>query len=104
VREPHAPVIHAHRRSFSYEFRRGLLDAWMLDELFGYRYSFFKKLNRVSAMLKSSSKNGKTGSRSGALKTYSAHALARSCYGFYRCCLKPFGLGRGTLTRWSGGI
>jgi len=100
VREPHAPVVHAHRRSFSYEFRRGLLDAWMLDELFGYRYSFFKKLNRAGAVVK----GGKKGSRSGALKTYSAHALARSFYGFYRCCLKPFGLGRGTLARWSGGI
>lgn len=102
VREPHAPVVHAHRRSFSYEFRRGLLDAWMLDELFGYRYSFFKKLNRVSAMMKGS--GGKKASRSGAFKTYSAHALARGCYGFYRCFLKPFGLGRGTLARWSGGI
>lgn len=100
VREPHAPVIHAHRRTFTYEFRRGLLDAWMLDELFGYRYSFFKKLNRAGAVVKSGAK----GSRSGALKTYSAHALARGCYGFYRCCLKPLGLGRGTLARLSGGI
>jgi len=100
VRDPHAPVIHAHRRTFSYEFRRGLLDAWMLDELFGYRYSFFKKLNRAGGVVKPGAK----GSRVGALKTYSAHALARGIYGFYRCCLKPLGVGRGILVKMSGGI
>lgn len=93
VRDFTAPIVHAHRRTFGYEFRRGLLDARVMDELFGFRYRFFKKLNRVR-MLAAPKMPG----RSGALKTYSAHALSRMIYPL----LKPFG--KGALDRWTKGI
>ncbi len=93
VRDFTAPIVHAHRRSFGYEFRRGLLDARVMDELFGFRYRFFKKLNRVKMLVAP-----KTVGRSEALKTYSAHALSRMIYPL----LKPFGKER--LDRWTKGI
>lgn len=99
VRDFSAPIVHAHRRSFGYEFRRGLLDARAMDELFGFRYRFFKKMNRV-AML---ARPGSAG-RSEAFKTYAAHALARMVYGGYRIFLRPVGMGKRTLERWTGGI
>lgn len=99
VRDFSAPIVHAHRRSFGYEFRRGLLDARAMDELFGFRYRFFKKMNRV-AML---ARPGSTG-RSEAFKTYAAHALARMVYGGYRIFLRPVGMGRRVLERWTRGI
>ncbi|HYF50298.1 MAG TPA: glycosyltransferase [Planctomycetota bacterium] len=103
VRDPSAPMIHAHRRSFCYEFRRGLLDAWVLDEAFGYRYSFLKKLNRVK-MLAAGASDKKSGGRSEAFKTYSAHAMARCMYGCWRWTLKPLGLGRGAMESFTRGI
>ena len=105
VRDPSAPVIHAHRRSFMYEFRRGVLDAWVMDESFGYRYRFRDKLNRVRAMNKASGLPKPTfASRLSACKTYSAHVLARGTYGAYRLLMKPFGLGQGTLQSLTRGI
>ena len=109
VRDPSAPVIHAHRRNFCYEFRRGLLDAWVLDEAFGYRYSFLKKLNRVKMLASGGAGNrnvtgAKPGGRMEAFKTYSAHAMARSLYGCWRWTLKPLGLGRGAMESFTRGI
>ncbi len=101
VRDFTAPIVHAHRRSFSYEFRRGLLDARVMDELFSYRYRFFKKLNRVAMLAKP---GGSNGARMMALKTYSAHALARTIYGSYRMVLKPMGLGGQMMDSWTKGI
>ncbi len=101
VRDFTAPIVHAHRRSFAYEFRRGLLDARVMDELFSYRYSLTRKLNRVAMLAKPSATRG---SRIEALKTYSAHALARMAYSAYRTGLKPLGLGTDTFNRFTGGI
>ncbi|HYG76245.1 MAG TPA: glycosyltransferase [Planctomycetota bacterium] len=103
VRDPSAPVIHAHRRSFLYEFRRGILDAWVLDEAFGYRYRLADKLNR--ARVAGSAKGMPRPSfsaRCSALKTYSAHVLARSFYGGCRI-FKPLG-GEALLGRVTAGI
>ncbi|HLX64350.1 MAG TPA: glycosyltransferase family 2 protein [Planctomycetota bacterium] len=99
VRDFSAPIVHAHRRSFGYEFRRGLLDARVMDELFGFRYRFFKKMNRVAMLARSGSAG-----RSEAFKTYAAHALARMVYGGYRIFLRPMGVWRGTVERWTKGI
>ena len=108
IRDPLAPVIHAHRRRFWYEFRRAVLDAWVLDEAFGYRYRLRDKLNRVKSLTGSNdSGNGPPptlGSRCGAMKTYSAHVLGRTVYGAYRTLGRPLGLGKGTLTRLTKGI
>lgn len=101
VRDFTAPIVHAHRRSFGYEFRRGLLDARVMDELFGYRYRFFKKLNRVAMLAKP---GGSNGARMAAFKTYSAHALARTIYGSYRILLKPLGFCASTMNRLTKGI
>ena len=101
VRDFTAPMIHAHRRSFAYEFQRGLLDARVMDELFGFRYRLVKKLNRVPMLTQS---GGVRGARTEALKTYSAHALARMLYGSYRALLKPLGLGSAALNRMTRGI
>lgn len=101
IRDFTAPIVHAHRRSFAYEFRRALLDARVMDELFGYRYRLIKKLNRVTMLAKS---GAATGARGGALKTYSAHALARMIYGSYRTLLKPLGMGTRTMERWTKGV
>jgi rhamnosyltransferase len=95
VRDFSAPIVHAHRRGFGYEFRRGLLDAKVLDELFGFRYRIFKKMNRVAMLARPG-----TAGRREAFKTYAAHALARVCYGV----LKPLGVGRGWMGRMTGGI
>ena len=101
VRDPRAPVIHAHRRRFWYEFRRAVLDAWVLDEAFGYRYRLRDKLNRVGNLAGSAGNGPRPtfGSRCGAMKTYSAHVLGRTLYGAYRTLGRPLGLGKGTLTR-----
>lgn len=108
VREPRAQMIHAHRRSAWYEFRRALLDAWVHDEVFGYRYRLFARLDRLKRLAGSVSKEGaprpSLGARLGALKTYAAHAIARWCYAFYRGVLKPLGKGRPTLERLTRGI
>jgi rhamnosyltransferase len=104
VRDPSAPMIHAHRRGFWYEFRRGLLDAWVLDEAFGFRYSFLKKLNRVKMLAGGGSSAPSFGARLGAMRTYSAHALARSCYWGYRTLMKPVGIGEGTMRGLTRGI
>jgi rhamnosyltransferase len=113
VRDPSAPVIHAHTRPFWYEFRRGLLDAWVLDDAFGFRYSQLRKLNRIGLLFKrrpagpsstSAQNGGRGGGRWHACKTYAAHALARSAYTFWRFLLKPCGLGRKTMTRLTSGI
>jgi rhamnosyltransferase len=111
VRDPSAPVIHAHTRSFGYEFRRGLLDAWVLDEAFGYRYSLLKKLNRIGLLFsrKRPQKDttigkARSAGRWHAFKTYAAHALARTFYAFWRIVFKPFNLGTKTLTRLTSGI
>ncbi len=101
VRDFSAPMIHAHRRSFGYEFRRGLLDARVMDELFGFRYRLLKKANRVTMLARSGIESGP---RAEAFKTYSAHALARMIYGSYRTVLKPMGLGAGIMARWTNGI
>jgi len=101
IRDPSAPVIHAHRRSFGYEFRRALLDAWVLDETFSFRYRFLRKLNRATSLAGS---GGSNGAKFGALKTYSAHALARSTYWGYCTLMRPLGLGRNTLSAWTAGI
>lgn len=102
VRDFTTPMIHAHRRSFVYEFRRGLLDARVMDEQFGFRYRLVKKLNRVK-MLAAGGGGGKSG-RGEAFKTYSAHALSRVFYGTYATVLKPLGIGNGVMRRWTGGI
>ena len=102
ARDALAPVIHAHRRPFWYEFRRALLDAWVLDETFGYRYRLIDKLDRVKHL---ASAHGGTRmqmslkARLKAVKTYSAHVLAREVYWGYRTVLKPMGMGTGNLER-----
>ena len=101
VRDFTAPMIHAHRRTFSYEFRRGLLDARVMDELFGYRYRLVKKLNRVKML---ASHGGGESGRGAAFKTYSAHVLSRIFYGAYRSIFRPLGLGKTMMRRWTGGI
>ena len=101
VRDFTAPMIHAHRRSFAYEFRRGLLDARVMDELFAFRYRLTQKLNRVALL---ATPSGIRGARTDALKTYSAHALARMIYGSYRTLFRPLGVGRRTIERWTKGI
>ncbi|MEI6233560.1 MAG: glycosyltransferase family 2 protein [Planctomycetota bacterium] len=100
VRDFTAPLIHAHRRSFAYEFRRGVLDARVMDELFGFRYRLIKKINRVAMLARPSA----SGARKEAFKTYSAHALARMVYGTYASVLKPLGLGAGMMERLTKGI
>ena len=109
IRDPSAAasVVHAHRRSFVYEFRRALLDAWVLDEVFDFRYSFIKKLNRFKALAaRTSGEAGQNGApaRMGALKTYTAHVLARGAYGAYRTMMKPLGIGQGALGVITDGI
>jgi rhamnosyltransferase len=106
VRDPSAPVIHAHRRSFIYEFRRALLDAWVLDETFGYRYRLRDRLNRVTALTQSEAAGPKPGlgARLAAARTYAAHAFARMLYNCYRVALKPLGIGQKTLTWLTNGI
>ncbi|HEY3322566.1 MAG TPA: glycosyltransferase [Planctomycetota bacterium] len=83
VRDPGAAVVHAHRRRFFYELRRGLLDAWVLDEQFGYRYRTREKLDRARAIASPRAKKAGMSARLGAIKTYAAHALARW---FYTAC------------------
>lgn len=101
VRDFSAPMIHAHRRSFAYEFRRGLLDARVMDEFFGYRYRLIKKLNRVKMLaIRGGGENGS----GAAFKTYSAHVLSRIFYTVYRSIFRPLGLGKPMLRRWTGGI
>ncbi len=105
VRDPHAPVIHAHRRRFWYELRRALLDAWVLDEAFGYRYRLRDKLNRVTRIAGSSDGPRPTfGSRLGAMKTYSAHVLGRTLYSTYRAVGRPLGVGQGAMDWMTRGI
>ncbi|MCY3024130.1 MAG: glycosyltransferase [Planctomycetota bacterium] len=106
VYDPSAPVVHAHRRSFIYEFRRALLDAWMLDELFGFRYRLGDKLDRVKALARPEPEVPKPAmaARCAAARTYAAHGLARFCYNTYRLTLKPLGLGRALLVRLTRGI
>ena len=106
IRDPRAPVIHAHRRRFWYEFRRAILDAWVLDEAFGYRYRLRDKLNRIQRLANSIGDGPKPtlGSRAAAVKTYSAHVLGRGVYGAYRIVGRPLGLGLGTMTRLTKGI
>lgn len=105
VRDPSAPVIHAHRRSFVYEFRRGVLDAWVLDEAFGFRYRMRDKLNRIGAAGQALGLPRPTlSARLSACKTYSAHVLARGTYGLYRLLMKPLGLGERTLQSLTRGI
>jgi len=90
VRDFTAPMIHAHRRTFGYEFRRGLLDARVMDEAFGFRL-------QSAAQTQPCAVAGRAGnSRRGggeALKTWTAHALARGVYRAYRWLLRPLGLG-----------
>jgi rhamnosyltransferase len=103
VRDPLAPVIHAHRRRFWYEFRRAVLDAWVLDEAFGYRYRLRDKLNRVARASQSNGDGGLRptwGARMGAAKTYSAHVLGRGLYSTYRA----FGVGHGAMNWLTRGI
>jgi len=103
VRDPRAPVFHAHRRTFVYEFRRGILDAWVLDESFGYRYRLRDKLNRARVFMPTTGAIKPTlSSRFGAYKIYLAHLLARR---FYGCCrmLKSVG-GTALLARMTRGI
>jgi len=106
VRDPNAQVMHAHRRNFWYEFRRGLLDAWVLDQAFGYHYSFFGKLNRAKMLVSGAGVGPRPGmgARLGAFKTYSAHALARWYYWFHRAVLKRMGKGDAVLERLTKGI
>jgi rhamnosyltransferase len=115
IRDTSAPVIHAHRRSFVYEFRRGLLDAWVLDEAFGFRYRLVDKLDRVSALLRPPSAKPASadaapapkpglGAKLSAASTYAAHALARVLYNCYRISLRPLGLGQNLLTKLTNGI
>lgn len=102
VRDPGAPVIHAHRRGFIYELRRALLDAWVLDEAFGYRYRIREKLGRARA-LGPSGANGRRPrmrERLGALKIYSAHVLGRGLYSG----LRAIGFGDKRLSQWTQGI
>jgi rhamnosyltransferase len=101
VHDPAACVIHAHRRSFCYEFRRALLDAWMLDELFGFRYGVLNKLNRAKSL---AGNRASLLARLAAARTYFAHALARLLYAAYRRTLKPLGLGGGLLARTTTGV
>jgi rhamnosyltransferase len=101
VRDPLAPVIHAHRRRFWYEFRRAILDAWVLDETFGYRYRLSDKLNRVSRAAQNGDGARPTfGSRVGAVKTWSAHVLGRTVYSTVR----TLGVGKGAMDRLTRGI
>jgi len=122
VCDPSAPVIHAHSRSFVYEFRRALLDAWVLDEVFDYRYRLRDKLDRAKALTMSKpdglavppvTKTGAgaaRGSRPGlaarlaATRTYAAHASARTLYNCYHATLKQLGWGRNALARLTRGI
>jgi rhamnosyltransferase len=102
VRDPAAPVFHAHRRGFCYEFRRALLDAWVLDETFGYRYRLRDKLNRATALARSGESGART--RFAAARTYAAHALARVLYNCYRVTVRPLGLGHSMLERITRGV
>jgi len=111
VRDPLAPMIHAHRRRFWYEFRRAVLDAWVLDEAFGYRYRLRDKLNRITRLAGTPAGSGAEpalaptwNSRFAAVKTYSAHVLGRGVYGAYRIVGRPLGLGQGAMTRLTKGI
>jgi len=120
VWDPAAQVIHAHRRAFVYEFRRALLDAWVMDEVFDYRYRWLDKLDRAR-MLATSQPGGPPhptltplgrGQREGpglaarlaAARTYAAHALARTLYNCHRAVLKPLGWGEQALPRLTRGI
>ncbi|MGD0094331.1 MAG: glycosyltransferase, partial [Planctomycetota bacterium] len=93
IRDPAAPVIHAHSRGFIYEFRRALLDAQVLDEVFDYRYRWRDKLSRAQALVASGERAPVSAglvARLAAARTYAAHALARAAYNSYRVTLKPF--------------
>ncbi|MFH0938792.1 MAG: glycosyltransferase [Planctomycetota bacterium] len=99
VREPNALMWHAHRRKFWYEFRRGLLDAWVLDQAFAYHYKFFEKLNRAKLLVRGGVGEGRPdiSTRLGAFKIYFAHVLARWYYWFHRVILKRMGKGQAAL-------
>ena len=101
VRDFTAPLIHAHHRAFAYEFRRALLDARVMDDAFAFRYSLWRKLNRLPLL---ASPTAVRGARGEALKTWSAHALARGLYTGYRWFLRPLGLGRNALLDFTRGI
>lgn len=104
---PEATVIHAHARSFGYEFRRALLDAWVLDREFGFRRSLNPRLLRelkeakIPADGKLASEDAATrkttrGVRLRALRTYAAHGAARISYGWL---LRPLRLADRLLPR-----
>jgi GT2 family glycosyltransferase len=106
VRDPAAAVIHAHRRKFWYEFRRALLDAWVMDETFGYVYRTRDKLNRASELRRAGS-NGQPlpfSAKLSAAKTYSAHVFGRTFYSGYRTLGRPLGIGKGIMNRLTRGI
>lgn len=106
VRDPSAAVVHAHRRRFWYEFRRALLDAWVMDEAFGYVYRTRDKLNRVSELSRAG-ENGQPlplGAKLSAAKTYSAHVFGRTFYKGYRTIGRPLGIGKGIMGRLTRGI
>ena len=106
IHDPGAPVIHAHRRGLVYEFRRALLDAWVLDEVFDYRYRLRDRFSRARALVEAEAGGSKPGlaARLGAARTYAAHAIARTLYNCYHATLKPLGWGRKTLARVTSGI
>jgi rhamnosyltransferase len=106
VHDPQAAVIHAHRRRFWYEFRRAVLDAWVMDEAFGYVYRMRDKLSRVSELQKANNDGQPVPFRVklNAAKTYSAHAFGRTFYNGYRMIGRPLGIGKGIMGRLTQGI
>jgi len=104
--DPSAPVIHAHRRGFVYEFRRALLDAWVLDEAFDYRYRWRDRRDRAAALMAPDAGGGapSLAARLAAARTYAAHACARTLYNCYRATVKPLGWGQSALARITRGI
>ncbi len=113
VHDPSAPVVHAHERRFVYEFRRGVLDAWVLDETFGFRYRMRDKLDRVRPALIGSATprtdaqaapRPTLGARWNAVKTLGAHVLARWFYALTRALLGRSKAGERLLGAISRGI
>src|SRR5205085_612086 len=81
VHDPRAGVVHGHSRGFNYEFRRALLDAWVMDQAFGYRYAWRDKLNRVQRL---GTQPAGIQQRVRAFNVYLSHFLARSFYNTLR--------------------
>jgi rhamnosyltransferase len=103
---PAALTIHAHERSFAYEFRRALLDDWVLDRELGLRpplkLHVFKELWKAKpADERDDSSAPKNVSKWPALRVYAAHGTARLLYRFF---LRPSRLAERLVPRWTKGI